>query len=247
MRRALLEIDADVFVMADADMTYPSEQIHELVAPVAAGRADMVMGDRLSGGDYKNENPRRFHNLGNRLIGILVNILFRSHIADIMTGYRSFNRTFAKTYPLLVEGFQVETDMTIFALRNRFRILEVPIRYSSRPEGSFSKLNTFGDGLRVLSIIFSLFRHSRPLVFFSIIALSVACLGFIAGFPVLLEFAATGFIHHIPLAILASALEIAAITIFGVGLTLDSVAYQTDINNEWAIRFHSSPRYGKTP
>ncbi|MDR2694764.1 MAG: glycosyltransferase family 2 protein, partial [Deltaproteobacteria bacterium] len=167
LRRGLLEIDADIFVMADADMTYPPEQIHELVAPIAEGRADMVIGDRFAGGDYDRENTRRFHTFGNRLIRALANIFFRSHIVDIMTGYRAFSRTFARVYPVLAEGFQLETDMTIFALRHKFRILEIPVRYRNRPEGSFSKLNTFRDGLRVLLTIFNLLRHDKPFVFFS--------------------------------------------------------------------------------
>ena len=246
LRRGLLEIDADIFVMADADMTYPPEQIHELVTPIAEGRADMVMGDRFSGGDYDRENTRRFHKFGNNLIRTLVNMFFRSHIADIMTGYRAFTRTFARTYPILVEGFQIETDMTIFALRNRFRILEIPVRYRNRPEGSFSKLNTFSDGLRVLSTILNLLRHDKPFAFFSVIALCWACLGLLAGLPVLVEFARTGFILHVPLAILASALEMIAIFIFGVGLILDSVAHQHNTDNERVIRAHYPPRYSRT-
>ena len=245
LRRGLLEIDADIYVMADADMTYPPEQIHELVAPIAEGRADLVIGDRFSMGDYGRENTRRFHKFGNNLIRTLVNMFFRSHITDILTGYRAFNRTFARTYPILVEGFQIETDMTIFALRNRFRILEIPIRYSNRPEGSFSKLNTFSDGLRVLSTIFNLLRHDKPFAFFSSIALCMACLGLLAGLPVLVEFAKTGFIRHIPLAILASALEIIAMTTFVAGLILDSVARQYNTDNERVIRAQYPARYSR--
>jgi len=238
LRRALLEVDADIFVMADADMTYPPEQIHDLVAPIADGRADLVIGDRLSEGDYGRENTRKFHSFGNNLIRILVNALFKSNITDIMTGYRAFNQAFARSYPILVEGFQVETDMTIFALRNRFRILEIPIRYRNRPKGSLSKLSTFGDGARVVAAIFNLLRHDRPFAFFFTIALVTACMGFLAGFPVFWEWCETGIISQIPSAILASALEIVAITAFGMGLTLDSVARQRDIDNERVIRVH---------
>ena len=243
VHRALREIDADIFVMADADMTYPPDQIHELITPVAEGRADMAIGDRFARGDYVRENTRRFHNFGNNLIRILINTFFKSNIADIMTGYRAFNRTFARSYPRLVEGFQIETDMTIFALRNRFRIAEIPIRYCNRPQGSFSKLNTFSDGLRVLSTIFNLLRYDKPFAFFSTIALCAACLGLLAGFPVLLEFAETGFIRRVPLAILASALEIVAITTFGMGLILDSVTRQWDMYNERIIRNLSLSRH----
>jgi len=246
MRRGLLEIDADIFVMADADMTYPPEQIHELIAPIAEGHADMVIGDRFSMGDYGRENTRRFHEFGNNLIRTLVNTFFRSHITDIMTGYRAFSRTFARVYPLLAEGFQLETDMTIFALRNRFRILEIPIRYRNRPTGSFSKLNTISDGLLVLSTIFNFIRHDKPFAFFSIIALCIAGLGLLAGLPVLLEFAETGIVSHVPLAILAAALETVAITTFVTGLILDSVAYKCNIDHERVMRVHCPPRYGRT-
>jgi glycosyltransferase involved in cell wall biosynthesis len=246
IRRGLLEIDADIFVMADADMTYPPEQIHELVAPIAEGRADMVIGDRFSLGDYSRENTRRFHEFGNNLIKTLVNTFFKAHITDIMTGYRAFNRTFARVYPIVVEGFELETDMTIFALRNRFRILEIPIRYRNRPVGSFSKLNTISDGLLVLSTVFNFIRHDKPFAFFSTIALCAACLGLLAGLPVLLEFAKTGIVSHVPLAILAAALEMVAITTFGTGLILDAVAHQCNIDHERTMRVHCPPRYSRT-
>ena len=238
LRRAFLEIDADIFVIADADMTYPPEKIHELVAPIAEGLADMVIGDRLSEGGQ--ENFRKFHTFGNNLVRTLINMLFGAKLSDIMTGYRAFNRPFARSYPFLAAGFQIETDMTIFALRHRFRILEIPIRCRNRPEGSFSKLNTFSDGLRVLLTIFNLLRHGKPFVFFSFIAVCAACLGLLAGFPVIWEFVNTGFIRHVPLAILASALEMVAVTIFGVGLTLDSVARQNDIDTERIIQAYST-------
>jgi glycosyltransferase involved in cell wall biosynthesis len=243
LRRALLEVDADIYVMADADMTYPAEQIDELISPIIGGHADMVCGDRISDGSYFIVNTRTFHNFGNILIRTLINAFSNGKVSDIMTGYRAFNRIFAQSYPILAEGFQIETDMTIFALQNKFRIVEVPIRYINRPQGSFSKLNTVRDGLRVLHTIFNFLRHDKPFVFFSAVALCTGCLGLLAGLPVLLEFTECGFIRHIPLAVLASALEIAAITIFGVGLTLDSVAHLRDIDNERAIRAHYPPRY----
>ncbi len=243
VRRAFLEVDADIYVMADADMTYPPAQVRELIQPIIDGRADMVNGDRHSGGDYAAENDRPLHNLGNNLVQKLVNSVSGASVIDIMTGYRALSRTFVETYPILVEGFQLETDMTIFALQSRFRIIEVPIRYVNRPAGSYSKLNTCSDGLRVLRTILNLFRHYKPLVFFSIAAIILALSGMVLGIPVIMEFMATGYVSHIPLAILASGIEIIAVVTFGIGLTLDSIAYHRRIDIENMLHKNTLPYY----
>lgn len=143
VRRAFFEIDADVYVLVDADMTYPAEALPQLVAPILAGEADMVYGDRLSEGDYARQNRRTFHGFGNSLVQGLVNAVSGTHFTDIMTGYRALSRAFVKSYPVLVEGFQLETDISLFAAQARLRVLGIPIRYVDRPEGSYSKLNTF--------------------------------------------------------------------------------------------------------
>lgn len=165
VRRAFIEIDADIYILADADMTYPAFQAHDLITPIVNGTADMVVGDRHSAGHYAAENKRAFHGFGNCLVRDLVNKLFGAKLADIMSGYRAFNRRFVKNYPILVEGFEIETDMTLHALDKRFRILEVPVEYRDRPEGSFSKLNTFRDGMRVINTITTVLRYYRPLAF----------------------------------------------------------------------------------
>ena len=166
VRRAFLEIDADIYVLADADLTYPAEQVHELIAPVINGEADMVVGDRHSAGHYAAENKRALHGFGNRLVRDLINRLFYANLADIMSGYRVFSRRFVKSYPILVEGFEIETDMTLHALDKRFRIVEIPINYRDRPAGSFSKLNTLRDGAKVINTITQILRYYRPLAFF---------------------------------------------------------------------------------
>jgi glycosyltransferase involved in cell wall biosynthesis len=245
MRRAFLEIDADIYVMADADMTYPPDQINELIAPVAEGRADMVNGDRLSAGDYDRENKRPLHNFGNWLVQRLVNYVSKSNIADIMTGYRALSRTFVKTYPVLAEGFQIETEMTIFAALFRFNIVDIPIRYTNRPVGSYSKLRTYRDGMRVLKTIFNLFRYYKPLSFFTLLAVLLAFLGFMLGLPVIWEFFNTGYIQHLPLAVLATGIEVIAVVTFGVGLNLDSIAYHRRLDTEKNIQRHITPRYKK--
>ena len=225
VRRAFLDIDADVYVLADADLTYPAERIHDLVKPVIEGEADMVVGDRRSGGHYASGNKRRFHNFGNSMVQTLVNRLFHSRLVDIMSGYRALSRAFVKTYPILVEGFQIETDMTLHALHQRMRVKEIEIEYRDRPAGSVSKLNTLSDGARVVSTIAQILRFYRPLAFFTALSALFAIAGFLVAIPVFSDWLDTGYIEHVPSAVLAAALEIVAFSLLGVGLVLDSVAY----------------------
>jgi len=232
VRRAFHDIDADIYVLADADMTYPAIHARDLIAHVASGEADMVVGDRHSQGHYANENKRALHGFGNQLVRILVNKLFRSNLVDIMSGYRVFSRRFVKNYPILVEGFEIETDMTLHALDKRFRVLEIPVNYRDRPEGSFSKLNTLRDGARVLSTIGNILRHYRPLTFFGGAAILVSLLGFISAIPVLNDWITERYIYHVPLAIFATGLEIVAIVLAAVGLILDSIAHNDKRNFE---------------
>lgn len=232
VRRAFLDIDADIYILADADMTYPAAQAHQLMEPIIAGEADMVVGDRHSAGHYAAENKRALHGFGNRLVRDLVNKLFRANLADIMSGYRVFNRRFVKSYPILVEGFEIETDMTLHALDKRFRIVEIPVDYRDRPAGSFSKLNTFRDGARVLNTISNILRYYRPLVFFGGAAILFATLALIAGIPVIDEWVRVRYISHVPLAILATGLGIFAIVLAAIGLILDSITHQDKSNFE---------------
>lgn len=225
VRRAFLDIDVDIYVLADADLTYPADRIHDLIAPIIRGEADMVVGDRRSQGHYASENKRAFHNFGNSLVQNLVNMLFDSKLVDIMSGYRAFTRAFVKSYPVLVEGFQIETDVTLHALNRRMRILEVPVEYRDRPAGSVSKLNTFSDGTRVLFTIAQILRFYRPLFFFGCFALLFALSGLAAAIPVFHDWIESQYVSHVPLAVLAAALEIVAFLLLGVGLILDSVAY----------------------
>lgn len=225
VRRAFLEIEADVYVMADADLTYPSERIHDLIRPIVDGSADMVVGDRHSGGHYAAENKRALHGFGNQLVQRMVNRLFNAKLVDIMSGYRAFNRPFVKTYPILVEGFQIETDMTLHALNRRMRIVEIPVEYKDRPEGSFSKLNTISDGIRVISTIGSILRHYRPMVFFGAVSALFCVSGLVAAVPVVQEWLQLQYITRIPLAVLAASLEIVAFLLLAVGIILDSLSH----------------------
>jgi glycosyltransferase involved in cell wall biosynthesis len=238
VRSMLKNIDSDIYILVDGDDTYPPEFIHALIKPVVENEADIVIGDRISSGHYSEENKRAFHSFGNSLVKRLINILFRSKLKDIMSGYRIMNRNFAKTFPVLSKGFEIETEMSIYSLHNNFRIVEVPIEYRDRPTGSVSKLNTYRDGLKVIRIIFWLFKDYKPLIFFTWASLVLILAGLGIGIPVVLEFLRTGFILRVPSAILSAALEIIGILLFACGLILDTtVKHQRSLNEQMSNLF----------
>lgn len=220
IRSMFSDIDADVYLIIDGDDTYPADCAREMVESVLEEKMDMVIGDRLSS-TYFKENKRAFHNLGNRLVRYLVNRIFHAHVRDIMTGYRAFSKKFVKHYPVLSKGFEVETEMTIHALDKGFLLKEIPILYRDRPEGSFSKLNTFGDGFKVLKTILLLFRDYRPLLFFSMISSCVFLLGLTLFIPILLEYLETGLVPRFPTLIVACFIILFAMLMFFVGLILE--------------------------
>lgn len=222
-------------MLVDGDTTYPADAVRQLLDPVLSGNADMVVGDRLSGGHYSRENKRAFHGFGNRLVLWLINTLFGAKLADVMSGYRVFSRAFAKTYPILIEGFELETDVTLHALDKRLRVVEMPIDYKDRPSGSVSKLNTYTDGIRVLRTIFGIFRYYRPLAFFGWPSAILALVGLGLGAIPVVEFMETQFITHVPLAILASGIEIFALVLFGVALILDATAHNARVMFELGL------------
>lgn len=222
VRSMFRDIDADVYVMVDGDDTYPAEEVEGLIAPVLEGKADMVIGDRLSS-TYYTENKRPFHNFGNSLVKGLINFLFKSNLNDIMTGYRSFSKKFVKCMPVMSDGFQIETEMTIFALTNNMQVVNIPITYRDRPEGSESKLNTFSDGFKVLLTLFNLFKDNRPFLFFGSISIVIFIIGLLIGIPVIDEFIKTAYITKVPSAILAAALMLNAFLMFSVGIILDAI------------------------
>jgi glycosyltransferase involved in cell wall biosynthesis len=223
IRRAFLEIDADIYLMADADLTYPADEAHKLVDPIANGEADMVVGDRISAGHYAAENKRPGHEFGNTLVASIINRLYGSSLDDVLSGYRAFNRRFIKNYPVLVRGFELETDLTLHALEMRHRVLEVPITYRDRPEGSTSKLNTTRDGMRVLTAIFQIFRHYRPMAFFSAAAIVLGIAGLVAGVGPVADYLQYRFVYRVPLAVLAVGLELSALFSLSTGLVLSTI------------------------
>ncbi|MGD9642310.1 MAG: glycosyltransferase family 2 protein [Elusimicrobiales bacterium] len=226
VRRAFTEVEADVYVMADADSTYGACDLHKLLAPVLAGEADMVVGDRHEQGQYKRENKRPLHNFGNSLVRGLINRLWGTDLHDILSGYRVFTRSFVKSFPILTAGFELETEITLHAVDKRFRIKELPITYQDRPAGSASKLSTLRDGRKVLMVIFSILRYNRPLLFFGAIAGFFALASLAVGAIPVIEFYRTRFILHVPSAILASGLMVCAFTSMSIALILDSLARQ---------------------
>ncbi len=222
IRSMFRDIDSDCYLMIDGDDTYPKENAKEMCDLVLEGKADMVIGDRLSS-TYFTENKRPFHNFGNKLVRGLINTLFKSDIRDIMTGYRAFSYEFVKTFPVLSKGFEIETEMTIHALDKNFLLKEIPVEYRDRPEGSVSKLNTYSDGFRVLKTIARLFKEYKPTIFFSIISIIFFILSLVFGIPVFVEFFKTGLVPRIPTLIFAGFLLIVAILMFMCGLILEVV------------------------
>lgn len=220
IRSMFRQIEADCYIMVDGDDTYPAESAGILRDMVLEQGADMAIGDRLSS-TYFVENKRPFHNSGNRLVRFLINWIFKSNVRDIMTGYRAFSRHFVKNFPVLSKQFELETEMTIFALSRNFAIKEIPIGYRDRPEGGVSKLNTFRDGFKVLLTIFTLFRNNKPLLFFSIVSSILFLTAIILFIPVLIEFVNTSLVPRTPTTILCTALTICSIVSFVCGLILD--------------------------
>ena len=223
IRQMFFDIEADYYLVVDGDDTYPAENSKELITALREGRADMVIGDRLSNGTYFNENKRAFHDFGNNLVKNSINRLYQANIKDVMTGYRGFNRMFVKSFPVMSSGFQIETEFTIHALDKRFKLVEIPIDYRDRPEGSESKLDTYSDGFKVLLTILKMFKDYKPLLFFSIISFIFFLFGLIFGVPVINEFIHTGFITKVPSSILATGLMVFALLLLITGLILDTV------------------------
>ena len=231
IRRMFREIGAQCYLMIDGDDTYPAENAREMANLVLEQKVDMVIGDRLSS-SYFTENKRLFHNFGNKLVRFLINILFKSKVKDIMSGYRAFSRDFIKMFPVMSGGFQIETEMVIHALDKRFFIKEVEVQYRDRPDGSISKLNTYSDGFRVLKTIFVLFKEYCPLVFFNILSLSLFLISIIMFIPVLVEYVKIGLVPKFPTLIISAFFMLAAIQSFFTGLILDVIAQKNKKNYE---------------
>lgn len=224
VRRMFREIDADCYIMVDGDDTYPvdSKIVSKVIDLVLNKNIDMVVGDRLSSA-YYTENKRRFHNFGNSIVKKAVNTLFKSDVKDVMTGMRAFSKTFVKTFPILSEGFEIETEMTIHAADKNMAIRNITIPYKDRESGSESKLQTIPDGIKVIKTIIKLFKDYRPFAFFNTIALFFGGISIFAFIPILAEYFNTGLVSKVPTLIMCSLFMMIAIISFFSGLILNNI------------------------
>lgn len=231
IRSMFQDIEAECYLMIDGDDTYPSESAREMVELVLANKADLVVGDRLSS-TYFTENKRPFHNVGNKTVRFLINTLFKSDIRDVMSGYRAFSYRFVKTFPVLSKGFEVETEMTIHTVSNNMMVKNVIIDYRDRPEGSYSKLNTYSDGFKVLKTILSLFKNYKPLVFFNLISLILGLVASLLMIPVLVDYFQTGLVPRIPTLMTSLLLFVVVVLSFFTGVILDNFTRKNRVDFE---------------
>lgn len=233
VRSMFRDIEADCYLIVDGDNTYPADVAPEMCRLVLEGKADMVIGDRLSS-TYFKENKRAFHNFGNNLVRKAINFLWRPKepILDVMTGMRAFSPLFVKSFPVLSKGFEIETEMTIHALDHNFLIRSIPVQYKDRPHGSHSKLNTYSDGAKVLLTIFNLFRDYKPLKFFGLLSAILGILSLVLFIPVFSEFLRTGLVPRFPTLIVSVVMMLAAFLSMVCGLILDTNAKNSRKNFE---------------
>ena len=227
LRTLFNTVDADCYLMVDGDATYPAAQAASLCDKVLIDGCDMVIGDRLSS-TYFAVNQRPFHNSGNRLMRRLVNWMCRSDVQDILTGYRALSRRFVKNFPLRSQGFEVETEMTVHALEHSFKVDSMPVDYCERPDGSHSKLNTFGDGYRALKMALALFGQHRPLRLFTIIAAVLMVIAVVMVTPVFIEYFQTGLVPRFPTLIVSGFIALLAMLLWVAGVILEVIT-----RNHW--------------
>ena len=222
IRTMFREVDAECYIMTDGDDTYPAEYARELCNAVLERNADMVIGDRLSS-TYFTENKRPFHNIGNVMVRTLINLIYKSNIRDVMTGYRAFSYEFVKTFPILSKGFEIETEMTIHTLDKNMGVENVIIEYRDRPEGSESKLNTYSDGFKVIKTIIKLYKNYKPLSFFTWLSVLLGLIGLIFLFPVLIDYIHTGLVPKMPSFVASVFFFMSSIQSFFGGLILQTI------------------------
>lgn len=223
VRSMFRDIEADCYLMVDADDTYPAKDAKKMCNLILDDNYDMVVGDRLSS-TYFQENKRPFHNFGNKIVRFLINFLFKSKIEDIMSGYRAFSYDFVKSYPVLSKNFEIETEMTIHAIDKNFKVKTIPIDYKDRPEGSVSKLNTYKDGIMVIKTIEELVKEYKPRLFFNTCSGIFILLSFILGIPVFVEYFETGLVPKFPSLIVSMISLVIALLLFITGMILEVIA-----------------------
>lgn len=222
IRRMFADIDADIYIMADGDGTYEASAASRLVQELIENDADMVVGSRAK--EAGDNTYRRGHRFGNRMLNLMVHIIFDNAVSDMLSGYRVFSRRFVKSFPAISKGFEIETELTIHALQLRLPVIEVPTQYFDRAEGTQSKLSTYKDGIRIANFILFFFKEGKPFAFFGLIALALLLLSLVVGVPVILEFLETGLVPRLPSAVLSMGLMIVAVLSFMCGTILDSLS-----------------------
>ena len=221
VRRMFADVDADIYVMSDGDQTYDIKAVPKLIETLEQGYYDMVVGARR---EVDLECYRVGHRLGNKILTKSVELFFSHPLIDMLSGYRVFSKRFVKTFPASSLGFEIETELTIFALSSKLPIKEIETDYFKRPEGSFSKLSTYKDGIRILKTIFTLVREERPLLFFSLIAVFFFALAIALALPIIIEYVASGLVPRLPTAVLITGIAICSVVCMLVGFILDSLA-----------------------
>ena len=222
IRRMFRDIDAECYIMTDGDDTYPAEFASEMTKRVLEKKVDMVVGDRLSS-TYFEENKRPFHNFGNSIVRKSINLLFKTDIKDIMTGYRAFSYQFVKTFPVLSKGFEIETEMSIHAADKNMFVDNVIIEYRDRPEGSESKLNTYSDGFKVLKTIARLYKNYKPMGFFGILSAILAIIALCLFVPIFMTYINTGQVPKFPTLFMSGFIMLAAIQSLFSGMILQTI------------------------
>lgn len=234
IRRMFREIDAEVYIMTDGDDTYPAEYAKEMADKVLERNVDMVVGDRLSS-TYFTENKRPFHNAGNSIVRASINHLFKNDIKDVMTGYRAFSYNFVKTFPVLSQGFEIETEMTIHAVDKKMSVENVIIEYRDRPDGSESKLNTYSDGFKVLKTIARLYKNYKPRQFFSLLSALLIILALVFFVPVFVTYMQTGLVPKIPTLVVCGFVMLGAIQSYFSGLILSTIIQKNKQDFEFRL------------
>jgi glycosyltransferase involved in cell wall biosynthesis len=220
VRRMFADVDADVYLMADGDLTYDSKAAPRMVDLLIAEQLDMVVGTRRH---EEKEAFRGGHVLGNKLFTGLLAGLFGRSFSDIFSGYRVFSRRFVKSFPVLSSGFEIETEMSVHALELKMPVGEVETPYAARPEGSHSKLSTFSDGWRILKTIVTLYRIERPVLFYGSIGALLLLAAILLSIPLVITYLHTGLVPRLPTAILVTGMTVVAVLCFFAGLILDTV------------------------
>ncbi len=238
IRRMFREIEAQCYLMIDGDDTYPLTNAREMVELVLEKKSDMVVGDRLSS-TYFEENKRPFHNFGNSIVRGSINTLFQSNIKDIMTGYRAFSYEFVKTFPVLSKGFEIETEMTIHAVHKNMQVDNVIVDYRDRPDGSESKLNTYSDGIKVISMIIRLFSVYKPLTTFGSLAILLFIVPCIFVIPICIEYVLTGLVPRIPTLIVCGCTLLASLQSLFAGLILHNIGEKDKRDFEYNLKTSS--------